>query len=47
MLCPFEPICDPMAGDTVVFWNGNHITKAYSEQLAQPIADQLRELGLI
>lgn len=47
MVCPFLPICDAMIGGVPVFWNTEHITERYSRTLGPPIAEQLRELGLL
>jgi hypothetical protein len=47
LVCPFAPICDPIIGETVVFWNGQHLTAAYSRSLAPDVARALREQGLL
>ena len=46
-ICPRLPICDAMLGETVTFWDSLHITKRYSESLADDIGRELAARGLI
>lgn len=47
LICPFLPICDPFVGGIAVFRDEVHITRSYSEHIAEPLEDFLREHGLI
>ena len=46
-ICPFLPICDPIVGDTVVFFNGVHLAESYSRSLAPELGTHLEAQGLI
>ena len=47
LVCPFLPICDPIVGGTVVFWNGQHLSEGYSRSLAPEIGTYLEDQGLL
>ncbi len=47
LVCPLAPTCDPVVDDQVVFWNGRHITAAWSEAMGPSLALLLRAEGLL
>ena len=47
LICPFLPICDPVIGDTVTFWNQEHITARFSRSLAPDVERYLQDQGFI
>ncbi len=47
LICPFLPICDPIVGGKVVFWNQEHMAEGYSRSLAPALATYLEDQGLI
>ena len=47
LACPFLPICDPIVGGRVTYWNNAHLTVGYATTLGSPLAQQFQILGLI
>ena len=38
LLCPFDPICDPVIGGVIVRFDNQHITPKFAVTLADPVA---------
>ncbi len=47
MVCPYLPICDPLAGRVVVFRDDIHLTRTFAASLAEPFGRCLTESGLL
>jgi hypothetical protein len=47
LLCPFDPICDPVIGGVIVRFDNQHITPRYAVTLADPVAKFLIDDRLI
>jgi hypothetical protein len=47
LVCPYLPICDPIVNGRVVKWDAYHLTRGYSESLAGPITQFLRDNNLL
>ncbi|MEZ5178275.1 MAG: SGNH hydrolase domain-containing protein [Acidimicrobiales bacterium] len=47
LICPFLPICDPILGGTVVFYNGEHLAEGFTRSLAPQLAQALAERDLL
>ena len=39
LVCPNLPTCDPMIDGTVVWWDHQHLTRAYSTSLGDDLAE--------
>jgi len=47
LVCPFQPICDPIVNGVIVKWDPGHLTVAFAKSIAPAIDANLKARGLL
>lgn len=47
LVCRYHPICDPVAGDVIVWRDDNHLTITFATSLADEVGEYLEGVGVL